>query len=84
MKCGRATQVLDCTTLPLSQDWGQLAVKRSHLLSELFCDIAYSAGSGHKSIQGIVVCLGGQPICWQTSQQPFVTHSTAELATVRA
>ena len=45
---------------------------------EIFCDIAYSAGSGHRSIQGVVVCLGGQPICWQTCQQPFVTHSTAE------
>ena len=68
-------------TTHVPDDWGahgQLKVKRSDLLLEIFCDIAYSAGSGHRSVQGIVVCLGGQPICWQTSQQPFVTHSTAE------
>ena len=68
-------------TTNVPDDWGahgQLKVKRSDLLLEIFCDIAYSAGSGHRSVQGIVVCLGGQPICWQTSQQPFVTHSTAE------
>ena len=68
-------------TTNVPDDWGahgQLKVKRSDLLLEIFCDIACSAGSGHRSVQGIVVCLGGQPICWQTSQQPFVTHSTAE------
>ena len=68
-------------TKNVPDDWGahgQLKVKRSELTLEVFCDIAYSAGSGHRSVQGIVVCLGGQPICWQTTQQPFVTHSTAE------
>ena len=68
-------------TTKVPDEWGangQLKVRRNDLLLEIFCDIAYSAGSGHRSVQGIVVCLGGQPICWQTSQQPFVTHSTAE------
>ena len=78
--CGKPGVGLRYTT-HVPDDWGahgQLKVKRSDLLLEIFCDIAYSAGSGHRSVQGIVVCLGGQPICWQTSQQPFVTHSTAE------
>ena len=78
--CGNPGVGLRYTT-HVPDDWGahgQLKVKRSDLLLEIFCDIAYSAGSGHRSVQGIVVCLGGQPICWQTSQQPFVTHSTAE------
>ena len=68
-------------TANVPDDWGahgQLKVQRTNLLLEVFCDIAYSARTGHRSIQGIVVCLGGQPICWQTSTQPFVTHSTAE------
>ena len=68
-------------TAMVPDDWGahgQLKVKRSDLLLEVFCDIAYSAGTGHRFIQGIVVCLGGQPMCWQTNTQPFVTHSTAE------
>ena len=78
--CGNPGVGLRYTT-HVPDDWGahgQLKVKRSDLLLEIFCDIAYSAGSGHRSVQGIVVCLGGQPICWQTTQQPFVTHSTAE------
>ena len=78
--CGKPGVGLRYTT-HVPDDWGahgQLKVKRSDLLLEIFCDIAYSAGSGHRSIQGVVVCLGGQPICWQTCQQPFVTHSTAE------
>ena len=68
-------------TAMVPDDWGahgQLKVKRSDLLLEVFCDIAYPAGTGHRFIQGIVVCLGGQPMCWQTNTQPFVTHSTAE------
>ena len=78
--CGKPGVGLRYTT-HVPDDWGahgQLKVKRSDLLLEIFCDIAYPAGSGHRSIQGVVVCLGGQPICWQTCQQPFVTHSTAE------
>ena len=48
------------------------------MLLEVFADIAYSTGSGYKSIQGLVICFGGSPIAWQSSSQPFVTHSTAE------
>ena len=74
-------------TTNVPDDWGvhgQLKVKRRDLLLEIFCDTACSAGSGHRSIQGIVVCLGGQPICWQTSHNSlFVTHSTAEAEMVR-
>ena len=44
----------------------------------MFADIAYGTGSGYKSIQGLVICFGGSPIAWQSSSQPFVTHSTAE------
>ena len=45
---------------------------------EIFSDIAYAAGNGHRSIQGIAVFFGGSPVGWQSSQQAFVTHSTAE------
>ena len=48
------------------------------MLIEVFADIAYGTGSGYKSIQGLVICFGGSPIAWQSSSQPFVTHSTAE------
>ena len=34
--------------------------------------------TGHRSVQGLVVSLAGAPIAWQSSTQPFVTHSTAE------
>ena len=57
-------------------DWGahgQLNVKRSELLLEVFCDIACSAGTGHRSIQGIVVCLGGQHLLANNSAT--VCHS---------
>ena len=47
----------------------------SRCSAQIFC---WKCFAGHRSIQGIVACLGGQPICWQTSTQPFVTHSAAE------
>ena len=61
--------------------WGarqHLKVARHQKLLEVYSDIAYAAGSNHRSIQGLVLFLGGCPIGWQTSQQPFITHSTAE------
>ena len=61
--------------------WGarqQLKVARHAKLLEVFSDIAYGAGSKFRSIQGICIFFGGVPIAWQCSQQPFVTHSTAE------
>ena len=44
---------------------------------KVFSDASY-ASSGFKSITGVVGCLGGTPITWQTSRQAFVTLSTAE------
>ena len=41
-------------------------------------DIAFGSGSKHRSIQGITTFLGGCIISWNTTVQPFVTHSTAE------
>eukprot|EP00435_Cladocopium_sp_Y103_P053777 s587_g17.t1 len=61
--------------------WGersQLKAQRSQHSIEVFSDIAYAAGSGHRSVQGIAVFFSGSPVAWQSSQQPFVTHSTAE------
>lgn len=61
--------------------WGsrnQLKVQRHGNLLEVFADIAYGSGTGHRSIQGLVLCMAGSPIAWQSSTQPFVTHSTAE------
>ena len=61
--------------------WGkrdQLKAKRHEKLLEIYADIAYATSDGHRSIQGLVVMFAGVPIVWQTTQQPFVTHSTAE------
>ena len=57
---------------------GQLKIERHENLLEVFSDIAFGVGSRHRSLQGLVVCLGGVPIAWLASQQPFVTYSTAE------
>lgn len=57
---------------------GQLKVQRHGRLLEVFADIAYGSGTGHRSMQGLVLCFAGAPIAWQSSTQPFVTHSTAE------
>ena len=65
----------------IKEKWGsrgQLKVQRHNMLLEVFADIAYGAGSNHRSVQGLVICLGGAPIAWQSATQPFVTHSTAE------
>ena len=61
--------------------WGarsQLKVQRHEKLLEVFADIAYGTGNGHKSMQGLVLCFAGAPVAWQSSTQPFVCHSTAE------
>eukprot|EP00438_Fugacium_kawagutii_P019078 Skav200865 [mRNA] locus=scaffold3214:128100:133379:+ [translate_table: standard] len=57
---------------------GHLKDKRDHRTLEIFADIAYAAGSNHRSIQGFVVYHAGVPIAWQCCQQPFAAHSTAE------
>ena len=65
----------------IHQKWGarsQLKVQRHDKLIEVFADIAYGAGSNHRSIQGLVICFAGAPVAWHSSVQPFVTHSTAE------
>ena len=61
--------------------WGtqnQLKLQRHSNLIEVFAGISYATGSGHKSVQGLVLCFAGCPVAWQCSSQPFVTHSTAE------
>ena len=57
---------------------GQLKIPRHGKLIEVFADIAYGTGSGHRSMQGLAIFFAGAPIAWQSSSQPFVTHSTAE------
>ena len=57
---------------------GQLKIPRHGKLIEVFADIAYGTGSGHRSMQGLATFFAGAPIAWQSSSQPFVTHSTAE------
>ena len=72
---------LHYTKGPPSGPWAarqQLKVKRHDRLLEVFADIAYGAGANFRSVQGIIIYLGGVPIAWQSNQQPFVTHSTAE------
>ena len=61
--------------------WGdkhQLKIARNVKLLEVFSDIAYGTGSRGRSVQGIAIFFGGCIISWQTTVQPFVTHSTAE------
>ena len=61
--------------------WGsrnQLKVPRNEQLIEIFSDISYAAGSGHRSIEGVIGFFAGTPLVWQCHQQPFATHSTAE------
>eukprot|EP00435_Cladocopium_sp_Y103_P014795 s1755_g3.t1 len=64
-----------------TETWGprnQLKVERHPKLLEVFADIAYAAGGRHRSLQGIVVFFAGAPVAWLSSQQAFVTYSTAE------
>eukprot|EP00435_Cladocopium_sp_Y103_P033382 s1981_g8.t1 len=64
-----------------AETWGprnQLKVQRHVKLLEVFADIAYAAGGRHRSLQGLVVCFAGVPVAWLSSQQAFVTYSTAE------
>ena len=64
-----------------NEGWGdrnQLKLQRSCRSLEVFSDIAYASGTGFRSVQGIAVFYGGSPISWHSSQQAFVTHSTAE------
>lgn len=64
-----------------NDSWGrrqQLKVRRHARLLEVFSDIAYGTGPGNRSIHGLFVFLGGSPIGWQCSTQPFVCQSTAE------
>jgi hypothetical protein len=61
--------------------WGersQLKIARNPRLLEVMADIAFGTGTRHRSTQGIATFLGGCIISWNTSIQPFVTHSTAE------
>ena len=61
--------------------WGerqQLKIARNVKLLEVFSDIAYGTGSRGRSVQGMAIYFGGCIISWQTSIQPFATHSTAE------
>ena len=65
----------------IQRKWGardQLKIQRHEKLLEVFADIAYGASSSFRSIQGLVICFAGAPISWQSSTQPFITHSTAE------
>lgn len=57
---------------------GQLKIPKHEKLIEVFADIAYGAGSGHRSVQGLAVYFAGVPMSWQSSSQPFVTHGAAE------
>ena len=57
---------------------GQLKVARHQGLLEVFSDIAFGAGTRNRSVQGLAIYYGGCVIAWQTTVQPFVTHSTAE------
>ena len=64
-----------------AEGWGsrdQLKVQRDDRLIEVFSDISYAAGSGHRSIEGVIGFFAGSPLVWQCHQQPFATHSTAE------
>ena len=57
---------------------GQLKVARHGKLLEVFADISFGAGSKHRSLQGLAVFYAGCIVSWQSSQQAFVCHSTAE------
>lgn len=65
----------------LQDEWGpnqQLKVQRTSTTIEVFADISFGSGAGGKSVQGLVVCVGGVPVSWMSGQQPFVCQSTAE------
>lgn len=44
---------------------------------EVYSDASYTS-SELKSLTGIVACVGGTPVAWQTTRQAFITLSTAE------
>ena len=44
---------------------------------DVYTDASYGS-SELKSISGVVVFVGGTPVGWQTTRQPFITLSTAE------
>ena len=55
----------------------QLSIPRHDRLLEAFSDVSFAPG-GERSIQGIVTCLAGGPIQWESSRQAFSVLSTAE------
>ena len=57
---------------------GQLKVSRHGRLLEVFADISFGAGNKFRSLQGLAVFFAGCVVAWQSSQQAFVCHSTAE------
>ncbi|CAL1145720.1 unnamed protein product, partial [Cladocopium goreaui] len=52
--------------------------KKLGLAGQVFSDIGFGTGSSERSMQGMAIFFGGLVISWQTTVQPFVTHSTAE------
>ena len=60
------------------EERGQLKISRNVKLLEVFSDIGFGTGSSERSMQGMAIFFGGLVISWQTTVQPFVTHSTAE------
>lgn len=56
-----------------------LQVPRSVDRLEVYADISYSpTREGYRSVQCLVLVHGGNVVCWESSRQTIICHSTAE------
>ena len=55
----------------------QLGIPRHETLIEAFSDVSF-APQGGRSLQGVLACVAGAPVQWESNRQPFPTLSTAE------
>ena len=68
-----------CSSLPSYGMENHLAEKEGINKLSVFVDSSFALEhEQYRSIQGLVLCVGGAPIAWASSRQPFVAASTAE------
>ena len=66
-------------TADAETDGDEIKGSEEHMIQnvDIYTDASYGS-SELKNISGVAVFVGGTPVGWQTTRQPFVTLSTAE------